>query len=145
MSSTAEMSALVHEAASYAGSENWKDRVGAAARSLGISFGRAKRHYYGEARSVDAEEMDQARAAIEELREARNRARADEHLAWLRQQIEQHRSSGDELRGPHVDALEHLLRMAGGEAGALAVRPASVGHASRAARFSAAIKAGRHA
>jgi hypothetical protein len=121
MSSVAEMSSLVREAAAYAPSSNWKDRVHAAARALSIPFGRAKRHYYGEARRVEAEEMDRARAAIRELRAAKRQQREQDHLVWLECEIARHRASGEELRGPHVDGLEHLLRLARAENGALAI------------------------
>lgn len=122
MSSVAEMSALVREAADYAPSSNWKERVRAAARALNIPFGRAKRHYYGEARRVEAEEMDRARAAIRELRAAQRERRANEHLAWLECEIARHRASGEELRGAHVDGLEHFLRLARGADGPVALQ-----------------------
>lgn len=127
MSSVAEMSALVREAADYAPSPNWKDRVHAAARVLRLPFGRAKRLYYGEARRVDAEEMDNARAAIRAVREAARRRRDNDHLLWLESEIARHRASGEELRGPHVDGLEHFLRVARGSAGAVALQPDAPG------------------
>src|SRR6185312_10430516 len=55
MSSVAEMHDLVVEAAGTSPASNWKERVHAAARILDLPFGRAKRHYYGEARRVEAE------------------------------------------------------------------------------------------
>ena len=123
MSSAAEMSMLVREVADFAApSPNWKDRVNAAARVLKLPFNRAKAHYYGEARRVDAEEMDRARAAARELRERQRADRENEHLRWLECEIARHRASGEELRGPHVDGLLDLLRHARGEAGAMAVQ-----------------------
>ena len=123
MSSVAEMSSLVREAAAFGApaSSNWKERVRAAARVLSIPFGRAKRHYYGEARRVDAEEMDRARAAIRELREAKRRQREQDHLAWLECELGRLRASGEEFHGAHVDGLEHFLRVGRGEAGAMAI------------------------
>lgn len=118
LSSSAEMTALVREVADFsAPSPNWKDRVNAAARVLHLPFGRVKAHYYGEARRVDAGEMDRAREAANELREARRLAREREHLAWLECEIARHRASGEELRGPHVDALLGVLRAARGDTG----------------------------
>lgn len=112
MSSAVEMNSLVLEAAATASSPNWKDRVHAAARVLNLPFARAKAFYYREPRRVTAEEMDHARSAIRALREQRRANRHAEHLAWLEGQIGRFRASGEELHGPHVDALEHLLRVA---------------------------------
>ncbi len=120
MSSAVEMNSLVLEAAATAASPNWKDRVQAAARVLNLPFARAKAFYYREQRRVTAEEMDNARAAIRQLREQRRTAKHAEHLAWLEGQIGRFRASGEELHGPHVDGLEHLLRMARADRGALA-------------------------
>lgn len=124
MSSVGEMSCMVHEVADYAApAGNWKERVGAAARFFGFGWERTKAFYYRDARRVEAEEMDHARREIARLRaEARSRRDA-EHLAWLREQIDRHRASGEELRGPHILALEHVLRMAGDMAGTVVVRP----------------------
>jgi hypothetical protein len=127
MSSVAEMSMLVREVADFAApSPNWKDRVNAAARVLGLPFGRVKAHYYGEARRVDAEEMDRARATARELRDAKQREREHEHLAWLECEIARHRAAGTDFRGAYGDALEHVLRMARGDAGAVEI-PEAVG------------------
>ena len=125
MSSLAEMHLLVHEAADYAApGGNWKERVQAAARVLNLGWERSKAFYDRDARRVDAEEMDNARAAIQALREAKRRQREQDHLAWLECEIARHRASGEELRGPHVDGLEHLLRLARAADGAMAI-PAS--------------------
>ncbi len=129
ISSVAEMTLHVREAAATAASPNWKDRVLAAARVLNLPFPRAKAFYYREPRRVTAEEMDHARAAIRNLREQRRQRRDAEHVAWLREQIERHRASGEELRGPHIVALEHVLRMAGDQAGAVVLRPEGEGTA----------------
>lgn len=114
MSSVAEMSALAHEAADLTAiSSNWKDRVSAAARVLNLTFGRAKRVYFREARRVDAKEMDRARAAIDELREAELRRQSHVHIEWLRRTVEQVRAAGEELDGFDVDGLERALSRAG--------------------------------
>jgi hypothetical protein len=114
MSSVAEMSALVREAADHtAMSSNWKDRVDAAARVLRLSFGRTKRHYFGEARRVDAEEMDRARAAIEELREQELRRQAADHLAWLNSTVERLRQTDEEFYGFDVAGFERAVSRLG--------------------------------
>lgn len=138
MSSVAEMSMLVREVADRsAQSPNWKDRVNAAARVLGLPFGRVKAHYYGEARRVDAEEMDRARAAARELRERERIERENAHLAWLECQIGRLRETGEEFHGPHVDGLEHLLRLARGGDRTVAVSEAAEGEAVSASRTAA--------
>jgi hypothetical protein len=129
MSSAAEMSALVREVADYgASSTNWKERVNAASRVLKLPFGRAKAHYYGEARRVDAEEMDRARAAARDLREQRRLARENEHLAWLECELARLRASGEDFHGPHMDGLEHFLRLARGGDSTVAVSPETIQH-----------------
>lgn len=120
LSSAAEMTALVREVAdSSAPTRNWKDRVHAASRILRLPFGRTKAHYYGEARRVDAEEMDRARAAAEELREARLRKQAGEHLAWLNTTIEHLRQTDEEFHSFNVDGLERALARLGAQCGAV--------------------------
>jgi hypothetical protein len=121
MSSVAEMSSLVREVADFAApSPNWKDRVNAAARVLQLPFGRAKAHYYGEARRVDAEEMDRAREAAEQLREAKLRRKAAEHLAWLNTSIEHLRSVDPEFHSLDVAGLERAVARLGAQCGAVA-------------------------
>lgn len=110
LSSVAEMSSLVREVADFtAPSPNWKERVRAAARVLKLPFNRAKAHYYGEARRVDAEEMDRARAAIEELREAALQRKSAEHLAWLNSTVERLRQTDEEFHSFDVDGLERAV------------------------------------
>lgn len=121
MSSVAEMSALVREAADLsAPSPNWKDRVNAAARVLKLPFGRAKRHYFHEARRVDAEEMDRARAAIEGLREASIRRKAAEHIAWLNSTVEHLRAVDPEFHSIDVAGLERAIAHLGSQDSAVA-------------------------
>lgn len=133
LSSVAEMHALVHEAADYtASSQNWKDRVQAAARAFGLDWGRAKAFYYRDARRVDAKEMDDARRAIERLRRERERREAAEHIAWLRTTIEQHRARGSGMDSRSLletqralDEVERLIGAQGNTVGTVAVSAAS--------------------
>lgn len=126
MSSVAEMQSLAHEAADLTAiSSNWKDRVSAAARVLNLSFGRAKRLYFSEARRVEVEEMDRARAAIEELREAELRRQSSIHVEWLRRTVQQVRAAGEELDGFDVDGLERALSRVGARVGSMGHRAAS--------------------
>lgn len=120
MSSEAEMSTLVREVANYvAPSANWKERVRAAARVLGLPFGRVKAHYYREARRVEAEEMDRARAAAEQLREASIRRKAAEHIAWLNSTIEHLRTVDPEFHSVDVSGLERAVARLGLSSGAV--------------------------
>lgn len=100
-----------------------KVRIGVVMKVIGgdITDNRAKEFIKGEARRVDAWEKEHAKRRISELRDAERRERENAHLAWLQTEIARHRASGEELRGPHVDALEHLLRLARHEAGTVAV------------------------
>lgn len=127
MSSAIEMNSMVLEAAETAVSPNWKERVQAAARVMNLPFPRAKAFYYREHRRVTAEEMDNARAAIRTLREQRRRERELDHLAWLESEIARHRASGQGIRSVHADGLEHFLRVARVEAGAVAIRDDGAG------------------
>lgn len=62
MSSVAEMTSLLRAVAAPADpGEGVKAAIGRASRRLGLPWGRAKRLWYGEARRVDAWEMDAAR------------------------------------------------------------------------------------
>ena len=125
LSSVAEISALAHEAADLtAGSGNWKDRVRAAARAFGMSFGRAKRVYFKEVRRVDAEEMDVARAAVEQLREAALQRQSVGHIAWLRATVEHLRQTDEEFHRFDVDGLERAISRASAPRRALG-RPSS--------------------
>jgi hypothetical protein len=126
MSSVAEMSLLVREVADFAApSPNWKDRVNAASRILKLPFGRVKSLYYGDARRVEAEEMDRARAAARELRERQRVERENAHLAWLSSELGRLRETGEEFHGPHIDALERVLRGTRGDRSSLALREAA--------------------
>lgn len=126
MSSVGEMHCLVHEAADFtAPAGNWKERVRAAARAFDLGWERAKAFYYRDARRVEAEEMDRARRAIKRLREEARERKHAEHLLWLESEIGRLRATGEELHGPHVDGLEHFLRLARDPASALAL-PAEI-------------------
>lgn len=99
-----------------------KARISAVSRSLGIGWNRALEFLNGKARRVDAWEKDNARRRLAELRERERIERENEHLRWLECEIARHRASGEELRGPLVDGLEHVLRAARGETGAVALQ-----------------------
>lgn len=78
MSSAAEMTDLLKAVASPAvPGESVKAVIGRAARRLGWDYGRTRRLYYGEARRIDALEMDHAREVARQ-REATDRALAHE-------------------------------------------------------------------
>jgi hypothetical protein len=117
-----EMEGLCWEIADFRSvSANWKDRISAVARSISVGWSRAKDLYYRDAKIIRAEELENARIAAAAARaEARDRKNT-EHVLWLEQQINRHRATDEEFRGPHVDALEHLLRSARDEVGAVAV------------------------
>lgn len=120
MSSLVEMQNLVHEAADYtAHSDNWKDRVQAAARAFGFGWSRTKDLYYQDARRVNAEEMDRARKVVRRLKNERQRREAAEHVAWLRRTVKSLRAGGAELDGGSLDALERLAGVVGAEGGAV--------------------------
>ena len=99
-----------------------KARVGAVADAIGVGANRALEFMKGKARRVDAWEKEHAKRRLEKLERNDELRREHEHLLWLEEQIGRHRASGEELRGPHVDALEHFLRNARGDAGAVAVQ-----------------------
>lgn len=97
-------------------------RIGAVMRAIGVGENRASELLSGRARRIDAWEKEKAKADVEKLRERERLARENEHLGWLECEIARLRATGEEFHGEHVDALVHLLRVARGEAGAVAVR-----------------------
>jgi hypothetical protein len=99
-------------------------RAGAVIQAIGggITENRALEFLSGRARRVDGWEKDNARRRLAALRNRERIERENEHLAWLECEIARHRASGEELRGPLVDGLEHVLRAARGEAGAVALQ-----------------------
>ncbi len=113
MSSALEMSSMVQEAAEAAHTANWKDRVNAASRILGLPFARAKAFYYREDRRVTAEEMDLARVRIQQHREDRLHASHQQHLAWLYDTISQLHEAGEDVAGFEVDRLERAIARLG--------------------------------
>ncbi|UJW87916.1 hypothetical protein [Devosia sp. SL43] len=120
MSSLAEMKGLVHQAADFTSpSDNWKDRVQAAARALGFGWSRTKDLYYQDARRIDAEEMDHARKIVGKLKQDRQRREAAEHVAWLRRTVQSLRADGRQLDGDSLDVLERLAGVVGAEGSAL--------------------------
>lgn len=120
MSSLAEMQSLVHEAANYtATSDNWKDRVQAAARALGFGWSRTKDLYYQDARRINSEEMDHARRIVRTLKLEQQRREAAGHVAWLRRTVECLREDGGQLDSDSLDVLERLAGVMGAEGGAV--------------------------
>lgn len=123
------MQALMHEAADMtAASPNWKDRVAAAARVFDLQWARAKAFYYGDARRVEAGEMDYARRAIAKLRKQRERQKALAHIAWMRAALEQNSPLAAGVRGEDVlrtvhalDEMEQVVGCSGAEDGAVDV------------------------
>jgi hypothetical protein len=103
MSSAAEMTTLLKVVAAPAEpGESVKAVIGRASRRLGWSWGRTKRLYYGEARRIDAEEMDLARA---KARERSQKLATDRAVA---------REAADEFRqmGERIARVEALLEAA---------------------------------
>lgn len=91
-----------------------KRQVPQLAKLIGVTENRALEFLRAKARRVDSWEKDVARQRRDELRRAERRQRELEHLEWLRQQV-----AGAGGRGG--DVLQHLLRGAGDEAGAVAL------------------------
>lgn len=113
------MTALCREIAdASAASSNWKDRVAAVARALGVNWSRAKGLYFAEARIVRSEEMDRARAVAREQRARRMaRQQAQEYAAaaaYLRK-------VGADEHGRAIADLERAAQRAGAAHSALAV------------------------
>lgn len=125
-SDVAEMKSMCGEIVALRGNpRREKERVNllvAALRHPDLTWNRCFEFLKGKSRRVDGWEKDLARDAVRRLREAQERQRANEHLAWLQEQIERARQGDEEFRGAHVDGLEHFLRGARGDAGAVEVR-----------------------
>ncbi len=116
LSSSIEMQQLVHEVADHtAPSGNWKDRVQAAARALGFEWSRTKAFYYQDARRIDSEEMDHARAVARKLKAEQRRRAAAEHVEWLRATVQSLRADGRQLDSDSLDVLERLAGVVGAE------------------------------
>jgi hypothetical protein len=118
----AEMQALCREIANArAASAREKDRVSAVQTCLGLGWNRCLELLSGKARRVDGWEKDLARARVAAQRRQAHERKVAEHLAWLQEQIDRCREGDAEFRGVHVDALQHLLRVAGDTPGAVEV------------------------
>lgn len=98
-------------------------RAGAVLSAIGgdLTENRALEFLKGKARRVDGWEKDNARRRLAALRERARIERENEHLAWLECEIARQRSTGSGFHGPHVDGLEHFLRLARGADSAVAV------------------------
>jgi len=105
MSSAAEMTALCREIADCsASSGNWKDRVAAVARALGVNWSQAKGLYFGEARVIKSEEMDCARTVAREQRARRMAQRQAQEFAAAAAYL---RQIGADKHGRAIADLEH--------------------------------------
>lgn len=91
-----------------------KERVTVVSRGVGVGWNRALEFLSGRARRVDAWEKEHAKRRVAELRDAERRERESAHLLWLESELGRLRASGEEFHGPHVDGLEHFLRVARG-------------------------------
>ena len=123
-----EMKALTNELADMlvGVGARMKVRIGAVVKAVSagaqeeITDNRAKEFLKGEALRVDSWEKDNARRQRAELKRREQEAREHAHLLWLEAEIARHRASGQGFRGPHVDGLEHLLRLARADHSAVA-------------------------
>lgn len=95
-----------------------KQQVPALAKKIGVTENRALEFLRAKARRIDSWEKDRARQIRDELKRAERRQRELEHVSWLREQV-----AG--MGGRGGDVLQHLLRGAGDEAGAVAVPEAA--------------------
>lgn len=123
MSSEADISFMENACVRIArakGVHSRQEQVSAMMRALQVSANRAYEFLTGKARRVDGFEKDRAREIIARIEAEDAQARHADHLQWLKAEIERHRATGQGIRGPHVDGLEHFLRMAGGDNSALA-------------------------
>ena len=120
-----EMQSLCGEIADRAvGSGREKERIGAVSRQLGVGWNRALEFLRGKARRVDSWEKDNALRQLAELKDQERRRREAAHLLWLESEIGRLRETSEEFHGPHVDGLEHFLRLARGADSAVAIPPA---------------------
>lgn len=122
-----EMQTICGEIADrLADSAREKDRIGAVLRAFNyrIGWNRVLEFLRGRARRVDSWEKDHARAALADIKRAERQRRDHEHLAWLREQIDRAKASGEEFHGAHIDGLEHFLRLGSDPAGPVEVRDA---------------------
>ena len=118
VSSQAEAGALLREIVSPpAPGESVKALIGRAARHSGLTFTRARKLWYGEARSILAHELDHLRQTAR-ARKAKQReeAKADEDRGWaeLRDVIERL----DRIERSLSSVIENRLRPMGDQTGA---------------------------
>lgn len=106
-------------------------RAGAVMKALGgdTTENRALEFLNGRARRVDAWEKEEAKRHVEELRNRERIARENEYLSWLGSELGRLRASGEEFHGPHIDALERVLRSARGDDRPVAIPQAAEGEA----------------
>lgn len=116
MSSVSEASELIRRIAGpREAGESIKAAIVKTARRLGFSYSRTRDIWYGNARRIDANEMDALRE-----REARlDRDRAIAAVVVIRERLV---STDEDFHGPTVAALDGALRAMGAEVRAMAVR-----------------------
>ena len=104
-----EMSGLLRElGGNPSGRSNVTREIERVARRLGLGFSRAKSLWYGEARRVDAHEMDRARAEAAALRSAV--ADAESRLAALEASLT---ATDEDFHRPVLDRLRERHRARG--------------------------------
>ena len=131
-----EMKSITNELADFlvGKSADLKVRAGAVLKAINalssgeITDNRANEFLRGKARRVDAWEKENAKRQRDELREQARLAREHEHLCWLEAEIARQRATGQGFHGPHVDGLEHLLRVARDAAGAVEAKTRGFQH-----------------
>lgn len=121
MSAVAEAASLLRTIAEpRAADDSVKALIVRAARRVGFGFERAKSLWYGEARRVDAEEMDTlravaaARAARQEAEAIHDRQRLVERIAVIEARLAQ---IDPDFHGETVAALRVLRGDGGGQVG----------------------------
>lgn len=63
-------------------------------------------------RRIDGYEKERGHQVKAKIEAEDAQTRHADHLQWLKAEIERHRATGQGIRGPHVDGLEHFLRVA---------------------------------
>lgn len=91
-----------------------KAAIGRASKRLGFPFNRARSIWYGEARRIDATEMDRLR----EIAGRRETAAAIEHLLVIRGRLAE---TDAHFNRPQIAALDDALRAMGAEVCPLAL------------------------
>lgn len=108
------MRSMAHEIADYAAeSPNWKARVAAFSEAIGVSWARGKTLYYATARTVKAEEFENAKEAKRQFIEAKKRREDEAFAARLRRTIEHLKTVDPDFYGADIARLERVVALAG--------------------------------